>query len=170
MLVFGRAFAVFRLHTLFALSLTLLIVSPLAIFVVFFLLQKRDKLYLFSGKASSETSLGDPIPLHGWHGLTRFPIALIVASGAVIGLAFLITKVNPLIVYSSQYAVWGMTLSAWFVLAWSILRGADDMRPSALHRGYAWLWLFLGSWAIMVGVTVLEDRQRIAGGYCLFFY
>ncbi|KAH0542868.1 hypothetical protein FGG08_002728 [Glutinoglossum americanum] len=168
--MFGHAFAVFQLHTLFALSLTLLIVSPLAIFAIVFLLQKGDKLYLFSRKTLPETPLDDPIPLYGWRGLTRFPIAFAIASGAVIGLAFLVTKVNPFIVYSSQYAVWSMTMSAWFVLAWSILRGADDMRPSALHRGYAWLWLFLGSWAIMVGVTVLEDRQRIAGGYFLFFY
>jgi hypothetical protein len=168
--VFGRAFAVFRLHTLFALSLTLLIVSPLTIFVIAFLLQKRGKLYLFSRKTSPETALDEPIPLYGWRGLTRFPIAVVVASGAVIGLAFLVTKVNPLIIYSSQYAVWSMMLSAWFVLAWSILRGADDMRPSALQRGYAWLWLFVGSWAVMVGVTVSEDRLRIAGGYFLFFY
>ncbi|KAH0548072.1 hypothetical protein GP486_008188, partial [Trichoglossum hirsutum] len=167
---FGRAFAVFRLHTLFALSLTLLIVSPLTIFAIAFLLQKKGKLYLFSRKTSLEISLDEPISLYGWRGFTRFPIAFVVASGAVIGLAFLTTKVNPLIVYSSQYAVWSMMLSAWFVLAWSILRGADDMRPSALHRGYAWLWLFVGSWAVMVGVTVMEDRLRIAGGYFLFFY
>ncbi|KAI9775249.1 MAG: hypothetical protein M1839_001367 [Geoglossum umbratile] len=168
--LFGCAFAVFRLHTLFALSLTLLMVSPLTITTIVFLLQKRDKLYLFSRKVQPEMSLDDPIPLYGWRGLTRFPIAFVVASAAVIGLAFLIAKVNPLIVYSSQYAVWSMILSAWLVLAWSVLRGADDMRPSALHRGYAWLWLFVGSWAVMVWVTVLEDRLRIAGGYFLFFY
>lgn len=53
---------------------------------------------------------------------------------------------------------------------WFVLRGADFVRPSALTRGYAYMWMFFLGWCILVGVTVLEDRYNIAAGYIFVFY
>jgi len=50
------------------------------------------------------------------------------------------------------------------------MRGADFIRPSALHRGYAFLWMYLIGWAFLVAATVLEDRFRIATGYLFVFF
>lgn len=61
-------------------------------------------------------------------------------------------------------------LCAWFVVAWFFLRGADFMRPSALHRAHSYGWLFAGSWAILVLVTVGENNFGIAGSYALVLY
>jgi len=44
------------------------------------------------------------------------------------------------------------------------------MRPSALSRGYAYMWMFVLSWAILVAVTVFEDQYEIASGYMLVFF
>lgn len=49
------------------------------------------------------------------------------------------------------------------------MRGANFVRPSALQRGYANLWLFLFGWIVLVAVTALEDRRRIAAGYIFVF-
>ena len=40
------------------------------------------------------------------HLFFRLPIVFVIATGAVVGLAFLVVRFNPLIVYSSPYAVW----------------------------------------------------------------
>ena len=45
---YGQAFAVFQLRTLFALSVTLLVVAPLVLIVLGIILIKVDKHYLFS--------------------------------------------------------------------------------------------------------------------------
>lgn len=63
-----------------------------------------------------------------------------------------------------------MAVTLNFSVFWFIMRGADFVRPSALHRTYAYFWLFILSWAILVGVTVLEDRFQIASGYMFVFY
>lgn len=52
---------------------------------------------------------------------------------------------------------------------WCIMRGADAVRPSALHRGYVNIWLFSIGWALLVVVTVFEDRFQIASGYYFVF-
>jgi hypothetical protein len=44
------------------------------------------------------------------------------------------------------------------------------MRPSALQRMYALIWLFSGSFALLVGVTVLAQNYQIASGYFGMFY
>jgi hypothetical protein len=105
--IFGKCFVVFGLRGLFAWSLTLLIASPLILILVAFLLVRKDKFYFFAAEASPPIDLDEtePVSLHGWRGFTRFPLALVAASGLTVGSAFLITKINPLIVYSSHYAV-----------------------------------------------------------------
>jgi hypothetical protein len=62
-----------------------------------------------------------------------------------------------------------MMLSLYFIVFWWIMRGADFIRPSALHRGYAFLWTFIIGWGILVAATVFEDRFRIASGYMFVF-
>ncbi|GAB7358153.1 hypothetical protein MBLNU230_g0310t2 [Neophaeotheca triangularis] len=79
-------------------------------------------------------------------------------------------KVNPLIVYSSEYAVWAMMLCAWFSIAWFILAGADRVRPTALGRLFSLLWLYAFSWVLVVGATVGENNLHIASGYFLIVY
>lgn len=60
-------------------------------------------------------------------------------------------------------------ISLYFIVFWWIMRGADFIRPSALHRGYAFLWIFVIGWAVLVGATVFEDRFRVASGYLIVF-
>ena len=62
-----------------------------------------------------------------------------------------------------------MMLFLFYFVFWVIMRGADSVRPSALHRGYAFIWLFAISWIILIGVTVLQDRYRVASGYPFVF-
>jgi hypothetical protein len=63
-----------------------------------------------------------------------------------------------------------MMLSAWFAVAWFFSRGASVMRPSALQRMYALIWLFTGSFVLLVLVTVLANNYQVAGGYFALFY
>ncbi|SLM35159.1 peptidase family m28 family [Lasallia pustulata] len=169
--MFGHALAVFRLRTFFALSVTLLAAAPIILIIIGAILIQVDKLYLFSSSKHHHHAEGDDtISLQGWRGFFRYPIIFFVASAANVGLAFLLTKVNPYIVYSSQYAVWSMMLSAWLFVAWFLSRAADFVRPSALHRAYAHLWMFAGGWLVLVAVAVLEDRFKIGGAYFMVFY
>lgn len=62
-----------------------------------------------------------------------------------------------------------MMLSAWFFIAWFLLRGASAMRPSALQRHYILLWLFIGSFAELVFATVLANNYKVASGYFALF-
>lgn len=103
----GRAFVVFRLHTFFALCVTLLVVAPLTLIGLTFGLSKADKNYLFARKTYLHSSDDDePIYLQGWRGFFRLPIVFAITTATVIGLAYLVVRVNPFIVYSSPYAVW----------------------------------------------------------------
>jgi len=105
--LFGRAFAVFPLKTLFATSVTLLVVTPFILIGLNILLVRSDKWYMFSRKGYLHSSEDDNyVSLDGWRGVFRFPVAVVLATAAAFGLAFLVTKVNPYIVYSSEYAVW----------------------------------------------------------------
>lgn len=61
-------------------------------------------------------------------------------------------------------------LSAWFAVAWFFSRGADAMRPSALQRMYALIWLFSGSFILLALVTVLINNYQVAAGYPALFY
>lgn len=167
--LFGSSFAVFRLHTLFAISVTLLVVCPIVLFVIGIVLSKKDKMYLFSiHETVPETK--ENISIQGLRGLFRYPIILFVSSGLLIGLAYLLTKVNPYIIHSSRYAVWSMMLSAWVFATWFFTCVADFFRPSALHRAYAFTWQFLVMWIALVVVTVYENQHHIGAGYFIVFY
>lgn len=169
--LFGKFLAVFRLGTLFALSVTLLTVAPIILIILGVVLYKVDKFYVFSSTKHHHHSEGDDfVSLYGWRGVFRTPIIIILASAGVVGLAFLTAKVNPYIIYSSPYAVWSMMLSAWLYVSWFLSRAADFVRPSAFHRTYALLWMFICGWLILIAVTVLEQRSRIASGYFIVFF
>jgi hypothetical protein len=96
-------------------------------------------------------------------------VAFVFASALTIGSALLVAKVNPLIVYSSSYAVWTMTVSLFYFSFWLIMRGASFVRPSALHRGFVIVWLFFLGWAAQVLAALAEDRWNIAAGYSTVF-
>ncbi|KAI1101973.1 peptidase family M28 family [Jackrogersella minutella] len=169
--LFGKGFALFDLRTLFAWSLTLLIATPLILLGLTYILMRNDKYYFFSTSRSTyEGSDLDPVTLGGRRGLTRFPFAFVVAGALVVGSAYLVTKINPLIIYSSEYSVWAMMISLFYFIFWAIMAGANFARPSALHRGYSSFWLFLIGWCILVADTVFEDRFRVAGGYIFVFF
>jgi hypothetical protein len=103
--LFGRVFIIFQLQTLFAITVTLLIVSPLILIGLTTLLVHLDKWYPFSSiKTLSQSE--EHVRIDGWRAFLRTPIIYLVATGAIFGLAFLLVKVNPYIIYSSPYAVW----------------------------------------------------------------
>ncbi|KAF9886919.1 hypothetical protein FE257_010660 [Aspergillus nanangensis] len=167
--LFGSAFVVFRLHTLFALSVTLLIVAPLVLLIVAVALTKSDKMYLFRSSAKPEDRI-EVVPLRGTRGFFRFPFLFVIPTVITVALAYLVTKVNPYIVHSSEYAVWSMMVSAWVFLAWFVARVADFARPSALHRPYTLTWMFVLTWVLLVMSTVYGNRWGLAGGYFTFFF
>ena len=168
--LFGRVLAVFRLRTLFAWSLALLIASPLILMLLTFLLVRQEKYYLFSGSIEKQGENDGVVHLKGWRGAFRFPITLIVAGAITTGAAFLLRKINPFIIYSSQYSVWAMSLSLFFCVFWFVMAGANFVRPSALHRAYAFIWMFAFGWILLIAATVFEDRMKISGGYMVVIY
>lgn len=168
--LFGEIFVIFKMHTMFALCVTLLVVAPLTLIGLTVWLSKADKNYLFARRAYIHSADDDePIRLYGWRGFSRFPIVIVVATTVVVGLAYLVVRVNPFIIYSSPFAVWSMMLSTWFAFAWFISRGADAMRPTALHRHYSLIWMFVGSFVLLAFATVLANNFQIAGGYFIMF-
>ena len=169
--VLGRAFAVIQLHTLFALSVTFLVAGPVLLLLLEIIIRKSDKWYPFARKRFLHSSDDDdPIYLYGWRGFFRFPIAFVVATAAVVALAYLFTKESPLIVYSSPYAVWSCMLGGWFFVLWFCLRVSDSVRPTALSRLYTLIWLYVLSWAALVAVTVGEDQLHLGSGYFVVIY
>lgn len=166
--LFGSGFAVFHLHTLFALSVTILIVAPLTLLVTSVALSKADKMWLF--RSSVSIDINDKIPLRALRGFFRFPFLIGVPTAVTIGFAYLLTKINPFIVHSSEYAVWSLMASTWVFSAWFVANVADFARPSAFQRVYTWTWLFILSWALLVVSTVYENEKGLAGGYFMFFH
>ncbi|KAI9737509.1 MAG: hypothetical protein M1834_009664 [Cirrosporium novae-zelandiae] len=158
--LFGSAFVIFRLHTMFAISVTLLVATPFILFTMAIFLVRADKAYMFTSNST----------LQSMRGFFRYPLIIVIATAVNIGLAYLITKVNPYIVHSSEYSVWAMMFTAWLFVAWLISRSADFIRPSALHRAYSFFWLYLFMWILLVNVTVYENNKNIAGGYFIVFY
>lgn len=105
--LFGKAFVIFRLHTLFALCVTLLVAAPVILIGLTVGLSKADKNYLFAWKKYVHSSDDDqPVQLNGWRGFFRFPIVFVVVTAITIALAYLLERVNPYIIYSSPFAVW----------------------------------------------------------------
>jgi hypothetical protein len=138
--------------------------------LITFLLVRQDKYYLFSGEVKKEGSGEQVVSLQGWRGAFRFPITLVVSAATTFVAALLLRKVNPLIIYSSQYSVWAMSLSLFFCLFWFFMAGSNFMRPSALHRVYALLWMFTFGWLLLVAAAVLQDRLKIGGSYMFVIY
>jgi len=168
--LFGKGFVLFGLRGMFAWSLTVLIVTPLILVLVTYILHKIDKYYFFTSTVNTcDLPAYEPVSVGGRKGFFRFPLALVVAGGLTLGAALLLRKVNPLIIYSSPYSVWAMMVSLFYFTFWAIMRGANFARPSALHRGYANIWLFILGWAILVATTVTEDRLQIGAGYIFVF-
>lgn len=171
--VLGRFFALIKLHDLFALSVTLLVVGPIAFLILHFTLARLDKFYPMSGNVAVPGPAEDrahQVKLYGLRGFFRFPLAFIIATGVTVLLALLVTKVNPYIIYSSYWAVWSMFLTAWFCTAWFIVRLGDAIHPSALARYFSLVWMYAITWIVLVVNTVLMDQKDIAGGYCLVIY
>ncbi|KAH0441677.1 peptidase family m28 family [Colletotrichum camelliae] len=166
--MFGQGFASLELHGLFAWALTLLIVTPLILVLVSYLLSRNDKYYYFSRNAKVDADDAS-VSLGGWKGFFRIPLALVFSAGLTLAAALLVHKVNPQIIYSSEYVVWANFLSLFFISFWLISKGASSMRPSGLQRGYAHIWLFILSWTILVAATVFIDRFKIAGVYPFAF-
>ena len=143
--ILGQVFVVFELHTLFALSVTLLIAAPIFLIITGVVVAKQDKFYLFSlSKSPDRSEENDSVSLYGFRGFFRYPIIFAAPAAGLVGLAYLLTKVNPFIVYSSPYAVWAMMLSAWVFVTWFLSRAADFVRPTAFQRAYSLLWMFIG--------------------------
>src|ERR1700761_7747172 len=63
-----------------------------------------------------------------------------------------------------------MMLTSWVAIAWFILRGADEVRPTALQRTYSLLWIYIGAYLALVVVTVLEKNFGLAGPYFMVIY
>ena len=104
--IFGRAWAAFPLRGLFAWSLSLLVATPLVLLVVTYILIRQDKYYFFARDIKIHSELNDdPVRIGGWKGFFRFPLALTFSGALTIASVLLVAKVNPLIVYSSSYAV-----------------------------------------------------------------
>jgi hypothetical protein len=105
--LFGKGFVLFGLRGMFAWSLTLLIVTPLILVLVTYILRRVDRYYLFSSAVRTDDQPDyEPVSVGGWKGFFRFPFALVVAGSLTLGAAFLMRKVNPFIIYGSQYSVY----------------------------------------------------------------
>lgn len=110
--LFGKGFVLFGLRGLFAWSLTLLVATPLILVLLTYVLHRVDRYYFFSSKVRpADQPDAEPVSVGGWKGFFRFPFALIVAGALTFGAALLLRKVNPFIIYSSQYAVYVLCMS-----------------------------------------------------------
>lgn len=104
--LFGNVWAVFALRGLFAWTLTLLVAAPLILLVVSFMLGRRDKYYFFARDIRMHQDINDePVVFGGWKGFFRFPVAFGLSLAVTMGSVLFLSKFNPLIVYSSSYAV-----------------------------------------------------------------
>ena len=169
--LFGRALGLLSLNALIDISISLSVLGPLLLIIACFLLVQRDRCYIFAGKSYSDSldphTPNDPIAIdiQGRRGIFRTLITIILATVVVIGLALLVSKTSPFIVYSSPYAVWSVLLSVFILVSWFGLSAADRTRPTVFQRLYATAWLYILSWAFVVFLTVFEVRFRITGSY-----
>ena len=107
--IYGQVFALIQLHSLFAISVTLLVVSPLFLIMLMSLLRFANRQYLFTRNVWCH-SLGEgsePVNVKGLGGFCRYPVAFVAAVSAVIGEAFLMAKYNPQIIQRRPFLVWG---------------------------------------------------------------
>jgi hypothetical protein len=164
--ILSQFFVVTGLSELFAGSVTLLVSTPLLLLLITFILQRSDKYYFFSFKKNvCEEAALEPVILDSTRGIFRFPIALITAIGVVVASVFLLHAYNPFAIYTHEYTVWGMTISLFYLVFWAVMAAANDVRPSALHRGYSMFWLFLISWITLIIITAMEQQFHLTLGY-----
>lgn len=106
--VYGRAFFLSRLRSLFAISVTALVVSPIFLIILMASLKNYNRWYLLTRwkYCRLQGSGNKTIAIEGLRGFFRYPFAFIVATGAVVGEAFLIARCNPQIAQSKPYIVW----------------------------------------------------------------
>ncbi|KAI9699604.1 MAG: hypothetical protein M1820_007104 [Bogoriella megaspora] len=172
--LFGQTFAVFRLTTLFAVSVTLLVAAPIILITLTVMLSRAERWYPFSRKQRLQIDNADDtipgLPLDGLRGFFRPIVTMIVSTAVAVALAFLVAKINPYVIYSHRYTVWAMILTGFTTVAWFCLRGADFTRPTSLQRFYSLLWMYIISYILLVGVTILERNLDIAGVYFLVIY
>lgn len=167
----GLTFALSKLNTLFALSVTLLVAGPVLLILLEILARRSDKWYVFAGRRFLHSADDDEsVRIHGRRGFFRFPIAFIISSAGVVALAYLLTKINPYIIYSSEYAVWTMMLSIFFALSWFLSNLAANTRPTALHRMFTLIWMYAISWVFLVFATIGERDLHLGSGYFLVIY
>lgn len=143
MIVFNRIWTFYETNTLFAWSLTLLIVPAIALSIAI-------------------TCLGG---FPGWKkGIRRFPLAFSLASATTVIVAMRIHAANPLIMFSSLETVWATLQSTWYLVAWGVIKRADLRNPTALARGWAFaeVWVFM--WLMMLGVAYLSSPWVGTGG------
>ena len=165
-------FVVFQLHTLFAITITLLIIAPIVMIATTISLSKKGKFYLFTGvveQYSESTGTEEQISIKGWRGFFRYPVIFALSSAAPLALGYLLYLLNPLIAHSSEWAVWSSLVAGFIVIAWVGARGSDYLQPSALARAYGLLWLFIAWWLFLVADVIAETRLNIAGGYWAIF-
>ena len=169
--LFGRVFTVFQAHTMFSLSITLLVTGPIILLATLLTLYASDKLYLFSSSRKYHAADGDEsVPLYGLRGLFRAPVVLLFACAAPLALAYLLAKENEFIVHSSEWAVWSMMASSFVFVAWFLSRAADYTRPSSLTRTYALTWMWMAWWVILVFGVLLEEHKHLSGVYFILFF
>lgn len=171
--ILGRVFAVGTLApTLFALSVALLVGGPVLLILLQVTLVKAGKFYPFSRKVTrpSPEDYEDDVRLGGWKGFFRIPLAVGAATLATGGLALLVRKFNPYIVYRGAWALWAVLLCGWLFVAWVVLTGADRVRPSALQRLFGVLWIYALSWVALVVATVGERRFGVGSAYVVVVY
>ncbi|SMR44369.1 unnamed protein product [Zymoseptoria tritici ST99CH_3D1] len=169
--LFGMVFALGKLNTLFAFSVALLTAGPILFILLEVLLRYSDKWYVFAGKRYLRSTDDDEaVRIHGRRGFFRFPIAFIISTAVVVALAYLVTKINPYIIYSSEYSVWAMSLSVWFAVSWFFSNLAANTRPTALHRMYVLIWMYAISWVLLVFATIGEKNLHLGSGYFLVIY
>ncbi|RPB12645.1 hypothetical protein P167DRAFT_522748 [Morchella conica CCBAS932] len=143
--LFGQKMVVFDLETLFIWTIVLIVIPSCVV---------AGGIYVNRGK------------LPTIRGVSRFPVALVLASGLSMIAALLIHKVNPMIVYSSSDSVWATVLAVWWTVSWLILRGADAIRPTALARGYACVEMFMFWFVGMIAVAYgSSSGVGLASGY-----
>ncbi|KND92311.1 Vacuolar membrane protease [Tolypocladium ophioglossoides CBS 100239] len=148
----GSAWIAFPLRGLFAWSLTLLIATPLAVVLIVYVLFRRDKCYFLARDGV-------------WGDFFRFPLAFAFAAALTMVPLFALAKFNPLIIYSSGYAVWAMALSSCHFGFWLIMEGSSNLTRLSVN-----FWLFALSWVFQVFAATAEDQLHVGSFYFAAFF
>lgn len=61
-------------------------------------------------------------------------------------------------------------LSAWLCIEWVALFGSYHHRPTALGRFHALLWMYIGSYILLVATAIGQNNYHIAASYFLVTY